>query len=419
MDLSPVAPASAHSTEPRGARAAPPVMLLASLSQSLADRSLAALERASLATTPEKLREIFDRDASVVELACLRSCHRIEVYAVLRDGRGLGELRRSLPGPVSAWKERSGPAVAHHLFRVAAGLDSTAVGEREVRQQVLQASRSALGRGPHRLLRTLLEEAVAWTETRDTERSGEAPSIASVVASEVLRRFPHARPRTLVLGSGVVGRRVAELLRGRAEVTLLYHAHAPEAGSLATLGCRARPWSALKRELARAEVVVAAGKSKGRTLRVSDLPSPGPRHFFDLGLPRNIEPGVGRSQERELWDLQRIRQELSLPPPSAAEEEAARRGAARAFNDLRSRTFEPWLAEIWRRAEEMRAEELEGALRHAPHLDEEERIVLARMGERIVRRLLAGPTARLRRLVSGGLPPEILEALLDLYAPSD
>lgn len=92
-----------------------------------------------------------------------------------------------------------------------------------------------------------------------------------------------------------------------------------------------------------------------------------------------------------------------------------RSAAERAYQAFASKGFEPLLAELWRKAEEVRREELEGALRHAPHLSPEERLVLERLSERVMRRLLSVPTRRLRRLSETGSDPELVRLALLLF----
>ena len=405
----------------RAHRRTPPPLCLVQLGQSLSTRSLPELERVVERISASRSERIFRDIPGIAELVVLRSCHRLEVYAVLEDEGDLPKLRRSLGGPASDWTLRRGPEAVEHLFRVAAGLESTAVGEAEVRAQVVGASHRVLSRHPRPLLRPLMEAAARAVPPAPRSHLDAPPSIAGLVASRIraLGSGNGARkPQVLVLGSGIVGRRVAELLNGSARVTLVYHHRKPSADLLRRVHALAVPWTRLADELRSAQVVVAAAKGGGYAISPSDLSEGGAPHLslaFDLGLPRNLDPKLASRPGLDLWDLERLRRETPSMAVSKGVEVHLRSAAERAYQAFASKGFEPLLAELWRKAEEVRREELEGALRHAPHLSPEERLVLERLSERVMRRLLSVPTRRLRRLSETGSDPELVRLALLLF----
>ena len=82
------------------------------------------------------------------ESVIVSTCHRSEIYGLFGEGREAGELVGRF---VCQWRgldpedllgaafQREGAEAARHLFRVASGLDSMALGESEVLGQVRQA----------------------------------------------------------------------------------------------------------------------------------------------------------------------------------------------------------------------------------------------------------------------------------------
>ena len=117
-------------------------------------------------TAPVELRECVDfardgLDAALQALAgagvcremvVLSTCNRAEVYAVAeseRRRRAIAPVLQRLPPARSraAWRDHlytlSGGEAAHHLFRVAAGLDSLVVGEPQILGQVKAAYTTA------------------------------------------------------------------------------------------------------------------------------------------------------------------------------------------------------------------------------------------------------------------------------------
>jgi len=102
---------------------------------------------------PERLRE-FAAHAGLAELALITTCNRVELIFSRRPGSGQGDLRalvfEFLTGrlPEAGEAERrlrawQGEGAAEHLFLIAAGLDSAAVGETEIVGQVKTAWHTA------------------------------------------------------------------------------------------------------------------------------------------------------------------------------------------------------------------------------------------------------------------------------------
>ena len=155
----------------------------------------------------ERLRDFAAR-AGLAELAYLETCNRVEV--VFRRQAGSGEpsdvrplafelLAGRAPAPGEAERELKawrGEGACEHLFLVAAGLDSAAVGETDVAGQVraCQSEAAAAGlSGPG--LATLFEEAlrIAAAVHSGTRLGAGSISLAEVAMGHVraqLRRTP-------------------------------------------------------------------------------------------------------------------------------------------------------------------------------------------------------------------------------------
>ena len=370
---------------------------LVSVERSLARAHVAGLEAALSEVTPERVHRWFDSDPGILEVALLRTCQRVLLLAVT-EGRSATERWIERLGPRGSWEVRVDSEAILHLHEVTAGLGSRASGEREIRDQVRAVATNISSRSPRPILRTLLRGAL-----RAAERSEgtETTSVADLAAEWLRPRLPARSPRVVVIGSGVVGRKVAERLAPDARVTILYRHRAPEARWTERWGVRAVPSAEMPAELLGADAVVAAAKSTGRVLSAEGLPAvprSGPRWFVDLGVPRNIDPEIGTRPGIELVDLD------GLPRTALPErrllvlrreiEAAAESGTA----DLARFAVEPWVAELRRRGEEVRREELARALGHAGPLSNEARTAIERLSLRLARRLLAGPTAQLRTL---------------------
>ncbi len=375
-------------------------LTLLSLERSLDRVGIEALEGTIATLPPTVVRDWFDGEPDLLEVGTLRTCQRFLLFALLRGSDRVPGFRDRFPGG-SDWTVRRDADAVRHLYRVAAGLESRAPGERQIRDQVRAAASNVLGRYPRPVLKELLVRAAA---VRVPGRPSEGTSVADLAVAWLRGRIGEGEPRVLVIGVGTVGRRVAERLFGVARVTVLYRHRPPEADWSARWTVRARPSTDLAEMLAEADAVVAAAKTTGRILSRADLPDDphrGPRWFVDLGVPRNIDPGVVGRPGSEIVDLGRLPRG-TLPPEELVERlrdiDAA---AEEASADLARVSVEPWADTVRHEGERIRREELARALAHTGPIPEPVRIALDRLSERLVRRLLAGPTAELRALPAG------------------
>jgi glutamyl-tRNA reductase len=161
-----------------------------------AARALSSDRRGEIAT---QLASGSRRDGAVI----VSTCQRVELY---------GD-RSPVPAPPKGSTTFLGEAAVRHLFRVAAGLESAAVGEAEILGQVRRAFTEAV---PLNARLTRLFTAAIATGRRC--RAGKEPSgssLAAMAARSLLERIVSANPTVLVVGAGYMGRAVAAALAPR------------------------------------------------------------------------------------------------------------------------------------------------------------------------------------------------------------
>jgi glutamyl-tRNA reductase len=126
-----------------------------------------------------------------------------------------------------------------------------------------------------------------------------------------------------------------------------------------------------------------------------------PLFLIDIALPRDIEPAVNGVSGVFLYDID----DLSGVVTSNLEERMREARAAEVIIDEELRSFETWLdsmevvptiAAIRAKAESMRADELEKALKRLNGLSEKEIATVEALSQSIVNKMLHGPTARLK-----------------------
>lgn len=394
----------------------PEPLCLGSLELSLSHASLDALEAATRGLSADRFAQVFERSTETAEAVLLSTCHRVELLLLLRSPSAMDEWRSALPDAGRGWIPREGLETVQHLFRVTAGLESLARGETEVRDQVAAVRPRVLSRYHRPVLRTLLDEAVGAAGAT-LGGSADPPSVASIGVARLREVLPKTRPHVLVVGSGTVGREVVASLGPDARVTIAFHARPPEPEYLAAHRARAVAIGRLREELPHADAVVTAAKFGGRGLRAQDLPAGKPMTVLDLGQPRNVDPAVRTLPGVRLIDLEELYQR-ALPARAPDQRDRAVDERARdAYRTVEGRLQEPWVAAFRRAAERIRAEELAAARRFFGSLSPEQEQAVERLTARLVSRLLAAPTERLRSLPADADGARLRRLAWELYGP--
>ena len=392
--------------------------------------------REGVAFSAEEVREGLRRLVGrgfVSESVIVATCHRSEIYGVA-EGDGAGA---ALTRFVSEWRglapdllegtsfQRSGPDAARHLFRVASGLDSMALGESEVLGQVRQALSLAREAGTSRaVLHRLFESAVrAGKRVRTETEIGVHPlSIASIGVELANKVFGDLSERKLLLlGAGEIGSLFARhaLEAGARNLTVASRT-IEHAGELAArIGATAVHWNEVSRELPSADLVIGTTASPVPVIRRDDVESAmhqrrgRPMFFLDLSMPPDIDPEVRTIYNVFAYDLDgleevaaenRRRRVREVPRVEEILEEELQRFLAW-FGNL---SVIPTVTDLKRRLEQLRDSELE-------RLPPAERERLRPLADSIVSRLLHEPMRRLKSEADAARKLERVEAIRHLF----
>ncbi len=264
------------------------------------------LERLALDTDgATKLIEDVLANPHVSEATVVATCNRMEIYAAVDRFHGsVEELSQLLLAPAQESVEALLPhlyihyddGAVSHLFQVAAGLDSMAVGEAQILGQTREAL--ALGQelgsvGP--TLNTLFQQALRVGKRAHAETGIDraAPTLVSAALDRAVDDVKGCR--VLVVGAGsMAGLAVATVVRrGAAEVVVVNRTPERAARLAGEYSARWAPMSALATEVAGADIVVACAGASGVLIssEVAALAS-GPLAMVDLALPHDIDPSV-------------------------------------------------------------------------------------------------------------------------------
>ena len=375
---------------------------------------------------------------SVAEVLVLSTCNRVELYAVCGHEASGAELLRQFVAtraglPLRTVRDATyaygHQAAVRHLLRVAAGLDSMVVGESEVLGQVrraLVAARDADTLGP--VLDRLGDAAVACGKrARATTSLGDGESVASVAMRLAARdRGGLEGANVVVLGAGETAKSALSYLGTipNVRITMLNRTHERAVELASFHEVDARSWDELLDALATADVVVGCTGARkpvidaGMLMSARGLES-SPLVCIDLGLPRDIDPGVSSIPGVKLIDLERVGIEMSARRADRSRD----LGQAESIVERETERYMEWwhgrgvaatIARLHARANAIREAELERALARLPALDAHAREVVRDLAMRMAAKLLHEPTLALKRDAEGANMAVVVERLFAL-----
>jgi glutamyl-tRNA reductase len=352
------------------------------------------------------------------EAVCLSTCNRTELYVAADDAEraehdaveALASLGPEIGPALYRLRDR---AAAHHLFRVAAGLDSLVPGEGEILGQVRLAHE--LGATGTMLDRVFRQALHAGRKVRTETAIGESPaSISAAAAALADQVFGSLEGRSiLLLGAGKVSEQAARNLRSRgAEITLVANSKTDHA--------------LIEKELATVDVVIASTNSPALVLEARAVADAlrgrkGRRLLLvDLAVPRDLEPAIGELDGCYLYDIDDLEQivveTLSLRRREAERAEAIVAAEAEKFYEWHaSLDVVPAIASLRAHAEEIREAELQKAETLLGRLDESQRRAVEAVTAQIVNKLLHLPTVRMKQAAAAADGVLYAEAVRHLF----
>lgn len=342
----------------------------------------------------------------------LSTCLRVEV-AVAAERSVLEQVVERIFGcmPDTA-VIRVGEAAIVHLYRVAAGLESPIVGERDVLTQFRAAVANAEAyHGVGGLFAKLLESAVA--AAREVHRALPAAPHDSIaeIAAEVVAPLGSVA----VLGSGTMARAVAtQLVAAGVDVTML--ARSPEKVSVP--GVAVAPFDEVIDHLATSPAIVSATSAKqalidDRELRDVLDSRMEPLTLVDMAMPPDFHPG--QDSPVRYIDIDHLAAMVEPQPRVVAADGLACEAAIDMFHRLATHAdVAPIITALMRDADTVVERTV---ARFAGRLgDDRDEAVLRQAAHTVARTLLAGPVAHLR---NGLLVDEAVEGLAMAFGIDD
>ena len=241
----------------------------------------------------------------------LQTCNRVELYY------GDGDVP---------------DAVARHLFRVTAGLESALIGERAVQGQVKDSYQQAqlqyrLTAEMHKLFSCALE--VGKRVRTETEISQGAVS-HSLAAIEILQQeqVDLSQSRITIIGVNKLTSDILKFLKNKgARMVFLANRSQIKAHQLADpLGISVFELHDKQRFLADTDIIISATSAPHAVIDAKDILAGKKLLAIDLAFPRDINPSVGRLPNVRLYNLsdveRRVRENISVRKKEVVRAEA-------------------------------------------------------------------------------------------------
>lgn len=344
----------------------------------------------------------------------LSTCNRVEVLIDSEAEVPNSCLRGVLNEPFDtapAWDLYLGEAALGHLFRVAAGLDSMVVGEREIAGQLKRALLAAQDK--HQLslpLNIAVEEALKTSRkiANKTSLEGAGRSVVSTGLDLVgIENWPATR--ALIVGTGSYAGAVVAALKHRGVEDITVHSSSGRAASFAS-GHDIAYVTHIADGLATADLVVTCRGTGANVITASDVARP--TTFLDLSLKRDVAPDVAAIDGVRLVDLAAIQGHVGghLAEDTRAAQQLVNKGIAAALTKLRARIVDPAVVGLRQSVMDLVADEV--ARLPQRQLSHEDAALALR---RLATRLLHVPSARAKQAAEDGRTDAYLTAMAELY----
>jgi glutamyl-tRNA reductase len=362
------------------------------------------------------------------EMVVLSTCNRLEVYALVAEQEGVRDdaglafqfifnyLDEVLGIPTAEiepyFRAFSGIHTVEHLYQVAAGLDSIAIGENQILGQVARALEIGLRLGSARhVLSSLFRSAIhAGKRVRKETEIGRRPTSISTIAIQLAETNlgSLADSSVLVIGAGKMGAFALEILkeRGMRQIMLVNRTQEHAVDLMKRLGVNGQvlTYDCLVDGLAEVDLVFTSTSSQAPVLwrelieQVMASRPQRPLMLLDLAVPRNVAMDVKEIPNVYLYDMDDFQAYVKATDedsyPAIAQANAIVAQEVAAYDKLLH--IIPFIGELHRKVELIRQREVEKTLRHLAVADPKINQQIEIFSRALVRKILHEPTMHLR-----------------------
>lgn len=368
-------------------------------------------------------------DAEIFESVILSTCNRVEIYALVKKIEdGIAKIQSFLSDfhhvPLDEFQSYlycvSDLGVVERLFSVVSSIDSMVIGETQIQSQVKQAFEVALKHktvGP--FLSTLFRNAltVGKRVRNETAISEHSLSISYHAVKLVQKSFSDLTDlNVLMIGVGEMNLMAAKLLLKRhvGNLTFINRTEQHIKDISKEFGIEAFGFDKLESCLKKADVVISATGAPHAILtcetvnRALRRRKNKPLLIIDIAVPRDVDSDVGKLDHVRLYNIDHLKTRIEYNKEQRCKEVNAVRDIINAeianfltwYHSLR---VKPVITDLIRKAEEIREQELERALkRFEMELSENDARVVHDLTRRIINKILHQPIVCLREEAKDG-----------------
>ena len=316
--------------------------------------------REKLSFTQEDIPLALDaiqKEGLAEEAVMLSTCNRTELYLAQAENnksiyQWISDYRQI---PMEELKSRSyiyqNEQASRHLFRVATGLDSLALGEPQILGQIKDSYKASLKKNAiKQTLNRLFQEAfyVAKNIRNDTKLGENSVSIAYTAVKLSEQFFDHYENLTaLVIGAGQTGKLATQNLKkkGVGKILIANRSLSKAQNIAIGVGGYAMPLSQLNQHIHEADIIISATSSENFTVTSEIVKATQKQRRFrmqvwlDLAIPRDIDPLISEIKNNYLFTIDDLQNIID-------NNQSIRKQAAQAAEDLiddYNRHFNEWL----------------------------------------------------------------------------
>jgi glutamyl-tRNA reductase len=370
---------------------------------------------------PAALADLKAREG-VAEALILSTCNRVEVTVTTEDGADaqaivdsfLADHKAVSPHTIGPHLYRhEGRDAIHHLFRVAASLDSMVVGEPQILGQLKAAYAAAKDSGAVcGWLDGLLTRAFSVAKRVRSETGiGQMAVSVGYAAVELARKiFGSLANRTVMIaGAGKMSELAARHLRrsGASHVFVTNRTHERAVEMAALFQGTPVEYTRFVAMLPEVDILIASSGAphyilhKDEMQRVIAARRNKPMFLIDIAVPRNIEPSVNEIDNVFLYDIDDLQEVVNanlrerLKAAERAESLVAEE-VERTLARLKVAEVTPTIVGLQEQLEQIRAGEIEKARRkYGPFTPEQEQAIEA-LTRGIINKIAHGPISEIR-----------------------
>jgi glutamyl-tRNA reductase len=370
---------------------------------------------------PAALADLKRREG-VAEALILSTCNRVEVTVTAEDSADpraivdsfLADHKDVSPHTIGPHLYRhEGRDAIHHLFRVAASLDSMVIGEPQILGQLKAAYAAAKDSGAVcGWLEGLLTRAFSVAKRVRSETGiGQMAVSVSYAAVELARKiFGSLANRTVMIaGAGKMSELAARHLRrsGASHVFVTNRTHERAMEMAAMFQGTPVEYTRFVAMLPEVDILIASSGAphyilhKDEMQRVIAARRNRPVFLIDIAVPRNIEPSVNEIDNVFLYDIDDLQEVVNanlrerLKAAERAESLVAEE-VERTMARLKVAEVTPTIVGLQEQLEQIRAGEIEKARRkYGPFTPEQEQAIEA-LTHGIVNKIAHGPISEIR-----------------------